>query len=335
MSKPDFLCVGLQKAGTGTLWKFLSRDDRFWMPKIKELSHFNKDSLKQRKIHKAEKIYGKFGGVNRIGLAFRNLKLRAKGRRLIEPADVEFLENYKRYLHNKRSDEDYQKLFSGTPSGRLTGDITPNYSGMGDAKIERAKNLLPHAHIILMLRNPVERLWSAYNMRLRHDIRDGSTNADDQFDLDKINQASETEMGLEDYINRPGVMRRSFPSGVYKNWSRVFGAERVHVVLFEDFIHNQQQTVDELYQCLRTGESGNSAASDASTDRASATIPIYPRRVIQDKARAATQKAEHKNRGVKLELSADDRRLLEEFMADEIEASIDLFGDRMTCWRFD
>lgn len=330
MSRPDFLCVGMQKAATGTLWRFLGQDDRFWMPMVKELSHFNHGSLKQNKVQQGRKLFRRFGGADRKKLANINSRRAARGRSMIEPADVGFVENYHRYLHNDGSDDDYLKLFSSTPQGKLTGDITPNYSGMSEDKIEHARRVLPHAHIILLLRNPVERLWSAYNMRLRHDLRDSEPGVNTRDDLDSLRRSAEVDMGLAEYINRPGVRGRSFPSVVYRKWRQVFGPASVHVVLFEDFIANQRQTVDELYPILRMP--APAAEVTASSGNAAAALPIYPL-LRRDQADDARQPSVHKNQGTKMDISAQDRQLLEDFMAEEIDRSIELFGERFECWR--
>lgn len=322
MSKPDFLCVGMQKAATGTLWRFLSGDERFWMPMVKELSHFNHGSLKANKVEQGVKLYDRFAGANPRKLANINRRRSAKGRSAIELADVGFIENYHRYLHHGGTDADYLKLFASKPQGRLSGDITPNYSGMREDKIEHVRQVLPHAQIILLLRNPVERLWSAYNMRLRHDIRDSGPDADNLPDVDSIRNAAQAEMALQDYMHRPGVRGRSFPSVVYRKWSAVFGTGRVHVVLFEDFIANQQQTVDELHALL--------VRDTAQFNRDDGSIPIYPLRAVDG---GAGQPAVHKNQGTKMEIGLRERELLEDYMAEEIERCIELFGERFIAWR--
>ena len=323
----------MQKAGTGTLWQILSRDDRFWMPMVKELAHFNSNSLKPRTIQKARNLQDKFANLPRRKLANKNRRREAKGLLPILQADIDFARNYYPYLLNNRQDQEYLQLFGGAPDGKLTGDITPNYSGMRADKIEHTRTVLPQAHIILLLRNPVERLWSAYNMRLRHDIRDSNADAEDMHDLETIAQASKADMGLEEYIHRVGVKGRSFPSRIYTKWSNVYGAGRVHVVLFEDFISNQKQTVDELYQRLRSETQATAAATTVSPGNTNGIIPLLPRQPTAEKPGETAQSSMHKNKGTKMDLGVRERQILEDFMAEEIELCIDLFGDRLNGWR--
>ena len=48
-ARPDFLCVGAQKAGTSWLYRQLELHPDFWMPPMKELHYL--DSLNRTKRH--------------------------------------------------------------------------------------------------------------------------------------------------------------------------------------------------------------------------------------------------------------------------------------------
>ena len=48
-SGPDFICIGMQKAGTRWLYQQLRGHPEFWMPPIKELNFFNGNLEKTRK----------------------------------------------------------------------------------------------------------------------------------------------------------------------------------------------------------------------------------------------------------------------------------------------
>ena len=41
-ARPDFLCIGAQKAGTGWLYEQLREHPDFWMPPLKELHYFDR-----------------------------------------------------------------------------------------------------------------------------------------------------------------------------------------------------------------------------------------------------------------------------------------------------
>ena len=62
--------------------------------------------------------------------------------------------------------------------GKVTGEATPDYAILEEKTIAHVHGLMPDAKIIFMMRNPVERPWSAMDMRLRirghevHEVKD-------------------------------------------------------------------------------------------------------------------------------------------------------------------
>ena len=53
-----------------------------------------------------------------------------------------------------------------TGRGKSCGDITPAYGVLDESKVRYMKTLMPRAKIILILRDPIDRAWSAANMHL-------------------------------------------------------------------------------------------------------------------------------------------------------------------------
>jgi hypothetical protein len=137
--RPDFLCVGAQKAGTSWLYQQLAEHPDFWMPPLKELHYFDQ--------------------LSRIPQV---ASTRARDER-----DHHFLENIKRLSARSHLDlEDYARLFA--PKGSLlSGDITPAYSMLNDEVIERIVSHFPNLKVIFLARDPVERAWSQLSMGVR------------------------------------------------------------------------------------------------------------------------------------------------------------------------
>jgi Sulfotransferase family len=137
--RPDFLCVGAQKAGTSWLYRQLAEHPDFWMPPLKELHYFDQ--------------------LSRIAPV---ASARARDDR-----DRHFLENLKRLSARSHFElEDYSRLFA--PKGSLlSGDITPAYSMLNDEVIERIVSHFPDLKVIFLARDPVERAWSQLSMGVR------------------------------------------------------------------------------------------------------------------------------------------------------------------------
>ncbi|MEU8247809.1 sulfotransferase [Nonomuraea sp. NPDC048916] len=125
---PDFLIIGVPKAGTTALHAALHRHPDLFLSPVKEPKYFLTDGPPPTE-----------GG----------------------PGDAE---TYREHVWRR---EDYEALFAAAPPGTLTGEATPFY--LYDlAAQRRIREAVPHARLIVILRDPVERahsnwthLWSA------------------------------------------------------------------------------------------------------------------------------------------------------------------------------
>src|SRR5437660_379646 len=137
--RPDFLCVGAQKAGTSWLYRQLEPHPDFWMPPVKELHYL--DNLNRTKRHRPP---------------------RSKDGR-----DACFLESIKDLSMRAHIDLDtYGRLFCHK-GPLLSGDISPAYSTLSDEIIERVVNHFPNLKVVFLARDPVERAWSQLSMGVR------------------------------------------------------------------------------------------------------------------------------------------------------------------------
>jgi len=128
MSLPDFLVIGVPKAGTTALHAALARHPDLFLPAVKEPKFFLSDGPPPAR-----------GG----------------------PGDAQ---TYQEHVWRRA---DYEALFDPAPADALRGEATPFYLYDLDAQ-NRIKRLLPKARLIVMLRNPVDRahsnwthLWAA------------------------------------------------------------------------------------------------------------------------------------------------------------------------------
>ncbi|WP_328470296.1 sulfotransferase domain-containing protein [Actinoplanes sp. NBC_00393] len=120
MALPDFLIAGVPKAGTTALHAALTGHPELFLPSVKEPKFFLSD-----------------GPPPVVG----------------GPGDVQTYQE-----HVWRQDE-YEALFDPAPPGTLRGEATPFY--LYDlAAHDRMKALVPHARLIILLRDPVDRAHS-------------------------------------------------------------------------------------------------------------------------------------------------------------------------------
>jgi Sulfotransferase family len=125
---PDFLVIGAPKAGTTALHAALARHPELYMSPIKEPKFFLSDGPPPAK-----------GG----------------------PGDAL---TYREHVWRRA---DYEALFDPAPAGTLRGESTPLYL-YDRAAMQRIRQTLPDAKLIVIVRDPVERahsnwthLWSA------------------------------------------------------------------------------------------------------------------------------------------------------------------------------
>ena len=86
----------------------------------------------------------------------------------------------------------YKSLFSQAEYHQISGEITPAYSILEANDIARIKAVNPNIKLIYMIRNPIDRAWSA----IRFEISRGNLNIDVNSDNEIISQLQSKGMTL-------------------------------------------------------------------------------------------------------------------------------------------
>lgn len=225
-SGPDFLCIGLQKAGTRWLYDLLQFEPGFWMPPFKEFHIFDDPSRFKKKAQKLHRrITNRFEQINKTR--------QTKYERALDVRDRVFSEHAITYNEDEISIEWYKELFA--PKGDLiSGDVTPAYSTLDSSTIESLARGLPDLRLILLLRDPISRAWSAINMYLRIETLRGAGKSNAAA-LSAFYQSASVEKVAE-LMNRDDVRRRSFPTEIYNNWDQYFDALQIKCLFFDDIV---------------------------------------------------------------------------------------------------
>ena len=195
-ARPDFLCVGAHKGGTTWLYQQLDSHPDFWMPPVKELHYFDQLS----RVHRTSRP------------------------RCRDDRDLGFLESLKSLSAKPYIDlEHYAQLFEPKAS-LLSGDISPNYSTLGNEVIRRVVGYFPNLKVIFLARDPVERAWSHLSMEVRY-------RQIEPFDATDIDQVDRN-------LLRRGMLLRSYPSAVVARWKRNVHPDRFRIYFFDDLKRN-------------------------------------------------------------------------------------------------
>jgi hypothetical protein len=207
MTLPHFLGIGVPKAGTTWLYENLRQHPQVWLPPLKEIHYFDR------------------GGRPYLldGLA-RNAQKRYRFRRWLIPALADLWQApsnlgwYIRFFAEVRTPTWYHSLFH-PEADQIAGDITPTYSVLSEAKIAQVAELLPTAKLILILRDPLERIWSHAAMYFSRYGQRGLEAA--------------PRDAIVAFLNRPDVRQRSDYLTILAHWERFFPPEQLYIGFYE------------------------------------------------------------------------------------------------------
>lgn len=145
----------------------------------------------------------------------------------------------------------YKAHFPFKSTRYITGEASPDYIFHPKAP-ERVKELNPKMKLIVLLRDPIQRAYSAYQMnrRLGLDPRESFEDAV-QFEIDHA----------EKFKNKYNYERHNFfylERGLYgkqlNHWTKTFDKENFKVIKSNDFFSNTEIIMNGIYQFLNISE---------------------------------------------------------------------------------
>ncbi len=222
-SLPGFVCVGGAKCGTTSLYEYLRRHPEVFLPDQKELHFFSYPELKTR--------------PNGPGMSSV-----LKG--LIS------------------SEAQYRSLYREVQAGQIGGDISPSYLNEKNVP-QRIVQLLGMVKIIILLRNPVERVFSQY-MHLRRAAKEDLTLREAI--------AAEPQRAVAAWGDMWQYTNSAYASERVQRYIDFFGSHNVLVVLSEELRADPQKQFS--FICRHIGISDN-IPIDFSREFNKSGIPKY------------------------------------------------------------
>lgn len=246
---PDFMCIGLQKAGTRWLYDQLDTHPDFEMPPFKELHYFSYGmrSPGLAKVH--GRIERNLDGLNHWRTRHH--------RRILTASDVTFVHDAAKLRDHSGGIDEYAALF--TASG-ITGDITPAYSLLPEETIRNIFSNFPDLKVMLLLREPVARACSHLSMGVRLKLLPPEI-------LDSVAQVA-------DWFSSNEVQDRSRPSLIWKKWSYVFPPEQIRFFFFEDICERPAWLIGEIIEFLGGDPAKPTALPSDHNRKAERAIPV-------------------------------------------------------------
>lgn len=278
---PDFICIGMEKAGSGWLYDQLQAHPDFWMPPVKGL-HYLDDPRPQMKNAKRQldRLQKRRGGA------------RAK-RRPSDDRNEAFLHDVIACSGQPRDLERYISFFR-CKGNQLSGDVTAPYFMLHEEMIAEIACHLPDVSILLLVRDPVARVWSHLSMAHR----------EGKFDERLLENPKAFRGFLE---NSNSVRRRSFPSKAVAAWRKSAPAIRFKHFFFDDIANDPANARRKILCYLGADPEKTSGELAPSHNR---------------KAKAA-----------KLPMNAEIKQVLVEHFAEELRACAAVFGGHAQVWK--
>jgi hypothetical protein len=212
---PNFFVVGAPKAGTTSLYNYLDQHPAIYMSPVKEPAYFAFDLFELKR---------------QMGIA--------------EPDQ----ESMRAYLDGPMTERrsgvigewgQYLKLFRNVARETAVGEVSGNYLGSGSAAAAiRAR--IPHARIVMMLRDPVERLFSQHAQAV------GRGEARRDF-LSWVDEQQAQETAREP---RLGAVWNGFYAKHVTRYLEHFPAQQVKIFLYEDYSTMPLAVLRELFKFL-------------------------------------------------------------------------------------
>lgn len=291
----------MPKAGTGWLYDQLDAHPDFWMPPVKELVYLNKEYPKLIFVDEngAVALTRKERLARRQGDVSPDRRLHSGERRVhrlsLSASDDAFLK-YASARRGKPMDLDFYAGLFQFKGVLKSGDITPPYCNLEGEAIARIAQRFPAMKVVLLVRDPVARVWSRICMSY----------ASSGFDTALL----EDEGGFRSYIADTHKLGALSATQTYLRWREHAPGTDLRVFFFDDLAREPARVRREVLLFL-----------GADPEKQSATIP-------PDYNRKAKEKLEMTPlaRAVLVERFRDELRASAEIFAGPARAWPQLYG---------
>lgn len=129
MTRPNFIMIGVAKAGTTSFFRYLDQHPQIYVTPIKATNYFGYEDARDWKWS--------------------------------DEGEAPLLQNFP-----VRSLDAYEAAFAGATHETAIGEVSPQYFRCPNAA-ERIKQYAPNVKLVVSLRNPAERAFSGFMMRTR------------------------------------------------------------------------------------------------------------------------------------------------------------------------
>jgi hypothetical protein len=159
-------------------------------------------------------------------------------------------------------------LFKDATRESAVGEASPSYL-FYDNTAQKINKYIPKCKIIIVLRDPAERLHSDYF----HSMRIGKLTDPFRKFVEPLIQKSELRKDSVLY----NLFRRGFYSNDVNNYIDIFGRERIFIGLFEDLKSNPKEFMEKIFRFLNVSDEYVLDYSQIHNPGGVRIIPFLPR----------------------------------------------------------
>lgn len=234
---PDFIGIGMERAGTSWLFTQLASHPGIWVPPLKEIHYFDVIDPKAKFLDHRFSYHLK-SRIKQKAAPFCNTEKRPE---FSKNSYIEYLLWDACYFTGSADIEWYQRLFSGRfTKGRISGEITPAYSNLTPDTIKIILTMNPDTKFLLMVRNPMQRLWSGVVHYFTH--------------IKKRNFLGVSEAEILNYLKDSQAANRSDIYSILTTWQSVVSADQLLIQSFEDIADRPEEIIKQSYQFLNVDQ---------------------------------------------------------------------------------
>lgn len=224
--------------------------------------------------------------------------------------------------------DEYSNLFTDRPAGMLAGEFSSSYLFRSDSA-QRIAEVSPHAKIVAVLRNPVERAVSHYRL----DVREGYT-------TERLQTLLATSFP-DQRFRREYVDVGCYSKSIEK-WEQVFPSEQMHFIFYDDLVADWDKTTGELSDFLEISTSPNNApphineSTGPRRPAAKALRTVLPMRWVADRLPPTVRGSLIRKLSTDAaEVDPQAIEVLHRLFDEEITALEAKFGRDLSHWRYD
>ena len=251
-ARVDFLCIGAQRSGTTWLTRNLQACPEVWLPPIKELHYFSRSkTYNSPSLLCCRGLPEKLVGASSEARSWRSFVHRYSHNLIfrtpwsLKPMSARW---GLRYFFGVPNDDWYVDLFK-EGAGKIKGECTPAYSLLESADVARVAELFPDLKVILLMRDPVDRVLSQLRLHLDGLVAPILDKPDESAML--AFATAEAQLARGDYVR------------IVDTWLQHFPASHLHTTFYEDLCENPDRVVEEISRFL--GVSSNKTRSSRVT----------------------------------------------------------------------